>query len=332
MHEEGPGSGGDPAAVGEEPLERVDQAGVAPSVVLDQLLHRLPVAVARRLVELEVHQVAVGTELLVGDSAALGHERAADSGRVGGLANPPPGACSAAVDVAQVRPPVPPRGPAARRRPAAARPRHPCPSASGASARTRSGRESRNAREPSRRSCSRNRAASSDQTRALHGCSRRPLDVHEEVRLAQVAARLTRLRLRSLHRAGRERVEHVLDEVLGGQALDQLGLLQPNGGLVGDGAEQLLVLLGELPVVGEAADDPELFVAGHQRGDQQRVLVDVRPEGSRRPAAPATPAAVCPAHQVEHQAGPPGRGLGSRRSLSGSEPASTSWSAWASRR
>ena len=66
------GRGGDSAAVGEEPLERVDETGVAAAVVLDQLLHRLAIAVARRLVELQVDEVAVGTELLVRDRASLG--------------------------------------------------------------------------------------------------------------------------------------------------------------------------------------------------------------------------------------------------------------------
>ena len=112
-----------------------------------------------------------------------------------------------------------------------------------------------------------------------------------------------RLRLGRLDRAGGERVEHVLDDVLRRQALDQLGLLEAHRGLVGDRAEQLLVLVGELPIVGEAAEDPELLVAGDQRRDQQRVLVDVRPELAGRPAPAAAATAVGPPHQVEHQAG-----------------------------
>src|SRR5512132_4717437 len=101
MHEQGSGCGGDSAAVGEEPLERVDETGVAPAVVLEQLLHRLAVAVPRRLVELQVHQVAVGAKLLIGDGASLGYERSADASGVGGLANSPPGARCTLIDLAQ---------------------------------------------------------------------------------------------------------------------------------------------------------------------------------------------------------------------------------------
>ena len=74
VHVERPSARRHAAAVGEEPLQRLDEPGAAPAVVLDQLLHRLAVAVVRRLVELQVHEVAVGAELLVGDGAPLGHQ------------------------------------------------------------------------------------------------------------------------------------------------------------------------------------------------------------------------------------------------------------------
>ena len=74
---------------------------------------------------------------------------------------------------------------------------------------------------------------------------RRAHGVEEHVRAAEVAARLGRLGLGRLHRAGGQRLEHVLDDVLGGQPLDQLGLLQPHRGLVRHGAQELGVLVVE---------------------------------------------------------------------------------------
>ena len=115
----------------------------------------------------------------------------------------------------------------------------------------------------------------------------RALDPQQRVGAAEVPVRLAGLGLRGRERARLERVEHVLDHVLGGQPLDQLGLLEPDGGLVGDGLEQLSLLVGEgAPAAGHAADDPELLVAGHERGDQQAVV-----------------GALLAAHQVEQQRG-----------------------------
>ena len=94
------GAGRNAAARSQEALERLDQLRVAAAVVLDQRVHRLPVAVVGRLVELQVHQVAVGAELLVRDGAAVGRERPPDAGGVRCLAHPPPGAGRTAVDLA----------------------------------------------------------------------------------------------------------------------------------------------------------------------------------------------------------------------------------------
>ena len=72
---------------------------------------------------------------------------------------------------------------------------------------------------------------------------------------------------------GGQRLEHVLDDVLGGQALDQRGLLQPDRGLVGDRPQQLRVVSAKRPAADHAGEDAELLVAGHERGDQQAVVV-----------------------------------------------------------
>ena len=65
VHIEGAGAGGDAAPVGEVLLQGLDQPGAAALVVGDQLLDRLVVAVARRVLELKVDEVAIGAELLV---------------------------------------------------------------------------------------------------------------------------------------------------------------------------------------------------------------------------------------------------------------------------
>ena len=101
VHVERPGGGGDAAAVGEVLLEGLDEAGAAAAVVLGQRLDRLAIAVARRLITLEVDQVAVGAELLVADRAALDDQGAPDPRRVGGLAHPAPGAGRAPVEVTE---------------------------------------------------------------------------------------------------------------------------------------------------------------------------------------------------------------------------------------
>ena len=92
------------------------------------------------------------------------------------------------------------------------------------------------------------------------------------MRAGQVAARFGRLRLGGLDRARGESLEHVLDDVLGRQPLDQLGLLQPDGGLVRDRAQELRVLVVERPLVRDADEEAELLVARGQRRDQQLVL------------------------------------------------------------
>ena len=92
------------------------------------------------------------------------------------------------------------------------------------------------------------------------------------MRPGQVAARLGRLRLGGLHRACGQRLEHVLDDVLGRQPLDQLGLLQPHRGLVRHRAQELRVLVVEGALVRHAAEQPELLVPRGERRDQQLVL------------------------------------------------------------
>ena len=100
----------------------------------------------------------------------------------------------------------------------------------------------------------------------------------------EVAARLGRLGLGGLHRARRQRLEQILDDVLGRQPLDQLGLLQPHRGLVRHRAQELGVLVVEGAAVRNAGEDPELLVPRRQRCDKQLVL--------HRAGAPA-------AHEVE---------------------------------
>jgi hypothetical protein len=133
------------------------------------------------------------------------------------------------------------------------------------------------------------------------------LDVQERVRPAEVAACLARLRLGRLDRARRERLEHVLDDVLGGQPLDQLGLLQPHGRLVGDGPQELRVLLAEAAAAYEAAQHAELLLPRHQRRDQQALVV-----GHLAPQRAGAVAAFAP-HQVEEQRGAPWPHPGVRR-------------------
>ena len=147
MHVQGPGARRHAAAVGEELLQRLDELRAAAAVVLVELLDREPVAVAGRLVELEVDQVAVGAELLVGDHAAVGDERAADARGVGGLAHPPPGVATRR-GRRSLSPTTSPSSAASGS--SAVRSRSPPPRprdlGSGARARTRSWRESKNAR------------------------------------------------------------------------------------------------------------------------------------------------------------------------------------------
>ena len=76
---ERPRARGHAAAIGEEALERLDEARTPPAVVLEQLLDGDPVAVVWGVIHLEVHEVLVGTEPLVGDRTALPHQRAADA-------------------------------------------------------------------------------------------------------------------------------------------------------------------------------------------------------------------------------------------------------------
>ena len=64
---------------------------------------------------------------------------------------------------------------------------------------------------------------------------------------AELVAGLGRLGLRDVGRVLGQRLEEVLDQVLGGQALDQLALLERDRGLVGDRAEEPVLLGGERP-------------------------------------------------------------------------------------
>ena len=96
--------------------------------------------------------------------------------------------------------------------------------------------------------------------------------VEKRMRAREVAARFRGLRLGGLDRARRERLEHVFHDVLRGQPLDQLGLLQPHRGLMCHRPQKLRVLVVERPAARDAAQDPELLVPGRQRRDQQLVL------------------------------------------------------------
>ena len=64
------GSGGPDAAVGEVLLERAQQLRLAALVVVEQTLDRLAQPVVRRIVQREVHEVAVGAQRVVGQRAA----------------------------------------------------------------------------------------------------------------------------------------------------------------------------------------------------------------------------------------------------------------------
>ena len=122
------------------------------------------------------------------------------------------------------------------------------------------------------------------------------------MRTAEVAACLARLDLRGLYRARGERLEHVLDDVLGGQPLDQLRLLEPDGGLVRNGPQQLRVLVAEGAPAEAAAQQPELLVAGGERRREQALA-----------AGGVARRRVATAHHVEQQRGTPGaRGRASR--------------------
>ena len=79
-----------------------------------------------------------------------------------------------------------------------------------------------------------------------HGRASSPVDrragVDEDVGAVEIAARGARAGLGDVERAVVERLEQRADQVLGGQALDVLGVAQRQGGLVGDGLQELLVL------------------------------------------------------------------------------------------
>ena len=102
---------------------------------------------------------------------------------------------------------------------------------------------------------------------------RRAHRVHEHVRAGQVAPGLCRLGLRCLYRTGSQRLEHVLDDVLRRQPLDQLRLLQAHRSLVRNGTQQLGVLVVEGALMCDAHQEAELLVTRgrpHPAGRKKR--------------------------------------------------------------
>ncbi len=169
--------------------------------------------------------------------------------------------------------------------------------ARGTSARRLSWRASKNARRYTRRNRACTRATSSGHGGAglLRGSS---LGMEEHVGTREIATGLHGLGLGHRQRTGGERLEHVLDDVLRGQALDQLRLLEAHGGLVGNGTQQPRVLVAETPAANQTAEDAQLLVPRGQRRDQQPlVLLD---PANRSGGAVASRAA----QEVEHQSGP----------------------------
>ena len=160
--------------------------------------------------------------------------------------------------------------------------------------------------------------------------SRRPagraLGVEEQVGAAEVAARVARLGLGGLDRSGGQRLEHVLDDVLGREPLDQRGLLQsprPSGSPTA--REQLRVVLARSGGRGRC-----------RRGCRaaRRPPPAARPAARRRRARPPRPRPARPRSRrirSSSSAARPGRGVASGAS-GGSDPASTSSSASGSRR
>ena len=110
---------------------------------------------------------------------------------------------------------------------------------------------------------------------ALHG-----LDVEHEVAAGEVAAGGAGARLGDVGRPALERLEEVADDVLGSQALDQLGLVERDGELVGDRAQQLVGLLAERRARPGRDERAEVLVARGDRRDERRAA-----RGRRRPAA-----------------------------------------------
>ena len=187
-------------------------------------LDRLTVAIVWRLFELQVDQVAVGAELVVRDGSAL-------SERASGRCEPRrrPRACDAALPPHRGRrrsdrPAGRARAPSRRTPAQAARRRRGPRRALGRAPAGCHGERRRTTRGYSRRSRACTRAARSGHGRPV-GFARGALYVREHMRPAEVAPRLDRLCLGRGNRPRGERLEHVLDDVLFGQPLDQLRLL-----------------------------------------------------------------------------------------------------------
>ena len=141
----------------------------------------------------------------------------------------------------------------------------------------------------------------------------RALDLHERVRAVEVERRTRGALERGVGLAGAERAEHLVDEVLGGQALDQLDLRQARGRQVRGGAQQLHLLGREAPARARAAaQHAEAIVAGDDRRHHHAAALLARPEAVRERAAGDAVGPVAVEH-VEQQPGalhaPPRAGL-----------------------
>ena len=117
----------------------------------------------------------------------------------------------------------------------------------------------------------------------------RRLGMDEQVRGAQIAADLGRLRRGERRRSGGQRLEQVLDDVRVRQTLDQLGALQRNRAQVGDRADDLGVLLAERMTGSRTrAQQADALAADRHRRDQHVADGELRPQRSRRRAVAAT--------------------------------------------
>ena len=119
----------------------------------------------------------------------------------------------------------------------------------------------------------------------LHRRARREVDEH--VRAAQVAPDRPGPRLGGVHVAGAEGGEQVAHGVLGGQALDEMRSVERHRDLVGDGAQELVVLVAKRPPR-RHREHAERVGSGRDRGGEHGEPV----ERQRLPGQAARPAAA----------------------------------------
>ncbi len=316
---------GDAGARLQVALERLDEVRAAAGVVVAQALDRLAVAVARGGVRRDVDEVAVRAEVGVGERAAGRGEPARDPRRVAGLAQREAALAGAAAHRADADRHSLARAQGVERTEDRGRAR--CRLASGSTARSRSRPGSQNA--PGAHAPQRG-------LEALGRLGPRPrcladgLGDDQHVRALEIAAGHPGARRRDLAAARGERLEEVAHEVLRGQALDQLGLLERERELPGDRVEQELGLRPGRRRDAEHADRlrarPQLDRrhaperggrAGRVGGDQlepaaaglvQVQLAALASEHLAQPAAGDAVEVLAPAHRRDLAADPRERG------------------------